>query len=110
MQSLYHSYFKFVPTRPLPSRLPGAAYFNSTAAVIAGAVHVTYYRGGPATHSYLDTRQTHQVMPLIAGVVPAAIVASVLTTLETEITVTQKGHVDTGENEISVKQYGHGHG
>ena len=49
-------------------------------------------------------------MPLIAGVVPAAIVASVLTTLETEITVTQKGHVDTGENEISVKQYGHGHG
>ncbi|MBI5835430.1 MAG: hypothetical protein HZB16_24265, partial [Armatimonadetes bacterium] len=45
---------------------------------------------------YLDTRQTHLVMPLVAGVVPPAYEEKVRANLEHEIVVGQRGHVDTG--------------
>ncbi|KPL12551.1 MAG: hypothetical protein AMS26_17170 [Bacteroides sp. SM23_62] len=50
----------------------------------------------PETHTYIDTRQTHCVMPLIAGVVPPGQVHAVQANLEREILVHRKGHFDTG--------------
>ena len=49
-----------------------------------------------AAGTYLDTRQTHLVMPLVAGVVPPERLAQVQANLEHEILTTQNGHVDTG--------------
>lgn len=49
-----------------------------------------------STGSYLGGRQTHQVMPLIAGVVPDGQVDLVMRRLEHEIVVARKGHLDTG--------------
>ncbi len=50
----------------------------------------------PDTKAYLDTRETHCVMPLLAGAVPADAIPQVMTNLENEILVTRKGHLDTG--------------
>jgi alpha-L-rhamnosidase len=50
----------------------------------------------PRTAAYLDTKETHCVMPLISGAVPANRVADVMGNLEHEILVAQKGHLATG--------------
>lgn len=71
-----------------------ATQYAAAAANISAGVHAAFYVNASA--SYLDTRQTHQVMPLIAGVVPAPLQASVQATLAHEIVVTQGGHFDTG--------------
>ena len=43
--------------------------YEEAATQLAAAIHRKFFV--PATSGYLDTRQTHLVMPLIAGVVPA---------------------------------------
>ena len=62
--------------------------------MIARAINRKFF--DPVAHTYLDTRQTHCVMPLMAGVVPAEHVPAVQANLEKEIRVHQKGHFDTG--------------
>ena len=58
------------------------------------AIHNAFYNS--TTQSYLDTRQTHQIMPLISGIVPEALQPVVMNSLIQEILVTQTGHLDTG--------------
>lgn len=50
----------------------------------------------PTTKAYLDTRQTHCVMPLVAGAVAPEDTTAVMRNLEKEILVTREGHLDTG--------------
>jgi hypothetical protein len=45
---------------------------------------------------YLDTLQTHSLMPLATGVVPTDLRNKTMSTLERQILVTNKGHLDTG--------------
>jgi alpha-L-rhamnosidase len=71
-----------------------AEKYETAALSISTATHAVFYIN--ATSSYLDTRQTHQVMPLIAGVVPEPLIAAVMTSLVSEIKVEQSGHLDTG--------------
>ena len=49
-----------------------------------------------ARNVYLDSRQTHLVMPLVSGAVPDDRVEAVRANLRREILVTQQGHLDTG--------------
>ncbi len=49
-----------------------------------------------AKGAYLDTKQTHLVMPLIAGAVPGDAMALIGKSLEHEILVAENGHLDTG--------------
>ena len=58
------------------------------------AIHKRFFN--PATNAYLDTRQTHLVMPLISGAVPPEQVGAVMKNLAQEILVTRQGHLDTG--------------
>ena len=71
----------------------GAAALNASATVVANAVHAAFF--SPLTNTYLDARQTHQVMPLIAGIVPVALISAVTASLVAAVTAT-KGHIDTG--------------
>jgi alpha-L-rhamnosidase len=74
---------------------PSAANFTAAAASIGAAVHRAFFV--PDNSSYIDSRQTHLVMPLMAGsVVPADAVAGVVRALEAEILVAQEGYIDTG--------------
>ena len=52
-----------------------AVKYEAEAEALAAAIHKKFFV--PATSGYLDTRQTHLVMPLIAGAVPAEHVAGV---------------------------------
>ena len=44
--------------------------YEEAASQLAAAIHRKFFV--PATNGYLDTRQTHLVMPLVAGVVPTS--------------------------------------
>jgi alpha-L-rhamnosidase len=68
--------------------------YQEQARRIAQAINEKFF--DPEKHTYIDTRQTHCVMPLIAGVVQPEQVQAVLANLEREILVHQKGHFDTG--------------
>lgn len=61
---------------------------------LSTAIHTTFYNS--TTQSYLDTRQTHQVLPLISGIVPSNLRSGVMNSLINEIVVEQNGHLDTG--------------
>lgn len=61
---------------------------------IADAVNRTFYDS--LDHTYIDTRQTHLVMPLIAGIVPEKNIPKVEAKLREEIIINQNGHFDTG--------------
>ena len=76
----------------------GAARHAASAAALAAAIHSRWFHPQNATHNatYLDSRQTHLVMPLVAGAVPAEHVAAVWAALREEILVRQAGHIDTG--------------
>jgi alpha-L-rhamnosidase len=50
----------------------------------------------PATQAYLDTKQTHCVMPLVSGAVAPESIGDVVKNLENEILVACQGHLDTG--------------
>jgi alpha-L-rhamnosidase len=51
-----------------------------------------------SNNTYLDTRQTHCVMPLAAGAVSEDRVAAVRANLRNETLVSQKGHLDVGNS------------
>ena len=72
---------------------PGSR-LKARSAAHAKAIHAKFYNA--STHGYLDNRQTHLVMPLVAGAVPEALRPAVRKALETEILVHQAGHLDTG--------------
>jgi alpha-L-rhamnosidase len=68
--------------------------YEEAATELAAAIHRKFFV--PATNGYLDTRQTHLVMPLIAGAVPPEHTDGVWAALRKEILVTQGGHIDAG--------------
>ena len=71
-----------------------AREYREHAQQISQAINEKFF--APETNTYIDTRQTHCVMPLISGVVPPDHVEAVLENLEREILVNQNGHFDTG--------------
>lgn len=71
-----------------------AHVFDLRATKLAAAINKRFYHA--ATSSYLDTRQTHLVMPLISEAVPTAREPEILNSLEKEIVTTRNGHLDTG--------------
>ncbi len=68
--------------------------YKAKAQEIADAVNRNFY--DPENYTYIDTRQTHLVMPLIAGIVPKEDISKVEDKLRDEILFKQKGHFDTG--------------
>jgi alpha-L-rhamnosidase len=71
-----------------------ASKYKTKATEISGAVNHHFYN--PNNYTYIDSRQTHLVLPLIAGVVPENDISKVETKLKEEILVSQDGHFDTG--------------
>lgn len=71
-----------------------AAQLISDAQSLATAIHKKFFV--PSSSGYLDTRQTHLTMPLIAGAVPAEHADGVWAALRKEIMETQAAHIDTG--------------
>jgi len=68
--------------------------YATKALAIADAVNRNFY--DPENYTYIDTRQTHLVMPLVAGIVPKEDISKVEDKLRDEILVKQRGHFDTG--------------
>jgi alpha-L-rhamnosidase len=66
--------------------------YQEQAQRIAQAINKKFFD----SETHIDTRQTHCVMPLVAGVVPPGHVHAVMANLEQEILVQRKGHFDTG--------------
>eukprot|EP01045_Picozoa_sp_COSAG04_P023272 COSAG04_NODE_2741_length_3653_cov_8.901919_2_plen_102_part_00 len=60
------------------------------------AGQVTAKFADQATGVFLDTLQTHAMMPLASGLVPPALENKTIGVLAHQITVTDKGHLDTG--------------
>jgi len=58
------------------------------------AINKSFFKSSSAL--YLDSRETHIVLPLVADIVPIERLADVKTNLEHEILINQKGHLDTG--------------
>jgi alpha-L-rhamnosidase len=76
-----------------------AASFNASADAVAAGVHAKFFNA--TTGAYLDGRQTHQALPLVAGVVPPALLPTVRLALQQAVVVgsngpAQAGHFDTG--------------
>lgn len=71
-----------------------AARYRADAARIAAAVNKAF--GDASTGVYVDTLQTHAVMPLATGVVPAVVAPLTWANLARQITVVDSGHLDTG--------------
>jgi hypothetical protein len=61
---------------------------------IAAAVNKAY--GNASSGVYLDTLQTHAVMPLASGLVPTDVAPKTWANLANQITVVDTGHLDTG--------------
>lgn len=68
--------------------------YRTKAREVSEAVNRTFYDS--VNYTYIDTRQTHLVMPLIAGIVPEKDISKVEDKLKEEIVVNQNGHFDTG--------------
>jgi alpha-L-rhamnosidase len=71
-----------------------AEAYRTKARKVSEAVNRSFY--DPIHYTYIDTRQTHLVMPLIAGIVPEKDIPQVEQKLREEILVNQDGHFDTG--------------
>ena len=80
----------------LPGAVPAAevAALEAAAAALGAAIHAQWFI--VKTSTYLDSRQTHLVMPLISGAVPPEHVAAVWASLRAEIVGRQAGHLDAG--------------
>jgi alpha-L-rhamnosidase len=72
----------------------GAAQLRANATAVGAATHHAFYL--PASGVYLDARQTHQVMPLVAGLVPPALFPTVLASLVHTIVISNASHLDVG--------------
>ena len=68
--------------------------YRTKAEEISEAVNHSFYN--PDNNTYIDSKQTHLVLPLIAGVVPKNDISKVESKLKEEILVSQNGHFDTG--------------
>ena len=71
-----------------------ASKYDADALRIASAVNQAF--GNPSTGVYLDTLQTHAVMPLASGLVPVATQSKTMANLANQILVNNTGHLDTG--------------
>jgi alpha-L-rhamnosidase len=71
-----------------------ATKYHAAAEELADAV--TRRFANTSNGVYLDTLQTHSLMPLATGVVPAALRNKTMHNLAHQITVTDAGHLDTG--------------
>jgi alpha-L-rhamnosidase len=71
-----------------------AAKYQADAARIAAAVNRAF--GNATTGTFVDRLQTHAVMPLASGLVPAAVAPKTWSNLASQIQVTDRGHLDTG--------------
>ena len=71
-----------------------AADYRKQAAAIAQGVQKEFFH--PDANSYACGDQLYEAMPLLVGVMPAALQPAVLKRLQQEIVVQKKGHVDTG--------------
>lgn len=69
--------------------------FEACAERLAGALNKRFFN--PTNDRYIDTRQTHLVMPLVADAVPRDHVAGVMANLRNDIVVTHDGHLDVGD-------------
>lgn len=72
-----------------------AKIYEASADRITNALNKRFFNA--ANNTYIDTRQTHCVMPLVANAVPDDRVAAVMANLRNEILVTHKGHIDVGD-------------
>jgi len=71
-----------------------ARQYHAMADKLASAVNARF--SNSETGVYLDHLQTHSVMPLASGVVPSNLAGKTLGNLAHAITITDKGHLDTG--------------
>lgn len=71
-----------------------SVHYTTKAKKIGAAINKTFYDS--INYTYIDSRQTHLVMPLIAGVVPENDISKVEEKLREEIIINQDGHFDTG--------------
>jgi hypothetical protein len=71
-----------------------AQRYEAQAGIVKKAVHKRFFNA--TDNTYLDTKQTHCVMPLVADLVPEELVPKVMENLRNEILVAQKGHLDVG--------------
>jgi len=70
------------------------ARLRTTAKKLYAAINTEFFNANGGY--YLDHLQTHLTMALATGVVPFEQILNVLGNLDTAITVTNKGHLDTG--------------
>jgi alpha-L-rhamnosidase len=68
--------------------------YKAKAKKISDLVNHNFYNSD--NNTYIDSRQTHLVLPLIAGVVPENDISKVVDKLKEEILISQDGHFDTG--------------
>jgi len=71
-----------------------AEAYRTKAREVSEAVNRIFYDS--IRYTYIDTRQTHLVMPLVAGIVPEKDIPLVEEKLREEILVNRDGHFDTG--------------
>ncbi len=71
-----------------------ALAYRTKAQELSDAINHFYYDS--INYTYIDTRQTHLVMPLMAGIVPEKDIPEVEKRLAEEINKNQNGHFDTG--------------
>ena len=70
-----------------------ATHYHEAADKLAAAVNARF---ASSSGVYLDTLQTHSLMPLASGLVPAALENQTRGHLERQIIVADQGHLDTG--------------
>ena len=71
-----------------------AEIYETRAKELAARLHTRFLNPDGAT--YANGEQTYLVLPLLFGVTPDGIAPKVLAALEHDITVTRKGHLNTG--------------
>ena len=71
-----------------------AKALDASAASLDSGINAVY--ANATSGVYLDTKQTHLVLPLAAGAVPAALRPTTFSELEHTIVVRNSGHLDTG--------------
>lgn len=71
-----------------------ATTYETRAHGLAARLHERFLNADGAT--YANGEQTYLAMPLLFGITPESVVPKVLAALEHDITVTSKGHLNTG--------------
>ena len=71
-----------------------AVIYEKRAKVLAEQLHKRFLNDDGAT--YANGEQTYLVMPLLFGITPPAVAPRVMNAMEHDITVTCKGHLNTG--------------